>query len=77
MINIPHSVWQKKPILLNGELPQQHDYISNITNPHVTDGVTVTSLSVGPQQKCGHGSSTPNCIKPKIIPQDLCQIQLN
>ena len=32
-------------MLLKGEIYQLCNYIANIINPHVTDGVTVTSLS--------------------------------
>jgi hypothetical protein len=44
-----HSFWQQKPRLLKEELNQPH--ITNVINPHVTDGVTVTSLSVSLQHK--------------------------
>jgi len=34
--------------MLNGGLYQLRDYITNVINPHVTEGVTVTSLSASP-----------------------------
>jgi hypothetical protein len=44
------------------EVHQPHDDTTNIISRHVTDGMTVTSLSASLQ-----GSSLPNDVKPKII----------
>ena len=44
-----HSFSLKKTILLKGELHQPCDYITNVYLLHVTDGVTMMSLSAGSQ----------------------------
>ena len=36
---------------LKGKLHHPHDYITNVISPHVTDGVTGTSLSAGLQHR--------------------------
>ena len=34
--------------MLNRELYQLQDYITNVINPHMTEGMRVTSLSASP-----------------------------
>jgi len=51
--------------MLKGEKHHPRDYITKVINPHVSDGVTVTSLSASLQHKT---SAAMN---------HLCQITLN
>ena len=61
-----HSFWQQKPRLLKEELNQPH--ITNVINPHVTDGVTVTSLSASFQHKT---RMAMDCLRQIVLNQKL------
>ena len=50
---------------LKGKLHHPHDYITNVISPHMTDGVTGTSLSAGLQHKTS------------VARDRLCQITSN
>jgi len=58
-------IFGKKPMPLKGKLHHPHDYITNIISPHMTEGVTGTSLSAGLQ----HETS--------VARDHLCQITSN
>ena len=65
-------------MVVKGLIREPHAYITIVMILHMTDGVTVMSLSASLQHdKCGHISSVPFCIKLKIVMDRLCQLMLN
>ena len=50
-IYVSHSFLYQKPMVMKGALHELCACITNVISPHMTDGVTVTSLSAGLQRK--------------------------